>query len=110
MAAERFLVRVELHGVNRKDSDVYERLHKEMEALGFVRFLTIRSKSIPLPHATYKYSGVSTPQEVRNKAVAAANAALASTARDALPVRYGEKKPMVIVTKYNSDTMAHNLC
>ncbi|HEY9776143.1 MAG TPA: hypothetical protein V6C81_20435 [Planktothrix sp.] len=50
----KFLVRVELRGEDRKDSELYKLLHTAMEKQGFVRYLKINSEKVPLPHATYK--------------------------------------------------------
>ncbi len=67
---ERYTVRIELHDADEKD---YERLHEEMDALGFVR--TIENKSgttFHLPPAEYSYRGVEDIDTVLTLAKAAA--------------------------------------
>lgn len=68
----RFTVRVMLKG----DPPIawYTHLHKEMQNLGFVRYLSMSDgKTVTLPHAEYNYVGEEdyTPEAVYNHAAKA---------------------------------------
>jgi hypothetical protein len=69
----KFFVRVELKGENRKDSDIYQRLHTEMEKEGFVRYFTnTKGEKMALPHATYKLKRNVNVTDAKNEALSAA--------------------------------------